>query len=108
MEILVGTSGYCYKEWRGAFYPEGLPEKRMLGYYGEQFRTVEVNNTFYRMPRPAVLEGWGGEVPEGFRFALKAPQRITHFNRLKEVGDSVSYFVDVAAVLRHKLGPLLF
>ncbi len=78
LELHVGTSGYSYKEWRGTFYPEDLPEKQMLHFYGEHFRTVEINNSFYRMPKASVLEGWAGEVPANFKFALKAPQRITH------------------------------
>ena len=108
MNLYVGTSGYSYKEWRGTFYPEDLPEKRMLRYYGEHFRTVEINNTFHRMPNASVLEAWAGEVPADFRFVLKAPQRITHMQRLHDAGDSVSYLFDVAGILRERLGALLF
>ena len=108
MNLYVGTSGYSYKEWKGKFYPEGLPGKRMLHYYGEHFRTVEINNTFHRMPKESVLENWAGEVPEEFRFALKAPQQITHVQRLKDVGDSVSYLLEVVGALKERLGPILF
>ena len=108
MNLYVGTSGYSYKEWKGTFYPEDLPEKQMLRFYGERFRSVEINNTFYRMPKASVLEAWAQEVPADFSFVLKAPQRITHMQRLKDAGDSVSYFLDVAGVLKERLGPLLF
>src|ERR1051325_4603555 len=108
MNFYVGTSGYSYKEWKGTFYPEDLPEKQMLHFYGERFRSVEINNTFYRMPKASVLEAWAQEVPADFKFVLKAPQRITHQHRLKEANDSVAYFLDVAGVLKERLGPLLF
>jgi uncharacterized protein YecE (DUF72 family) len=108
MNLYVGTSGYSYKEWKGSFYPADLPAKQMLRYYGERFNTVEINNTFYRMPKASVLEGWAGEVPASFRFILKAPQRITHMQRLKDAADSVSYLLEVAGALKERLGPLLF
>jgi uncharacterized protein YecE (DUF72 family) len=108
MNLYVGTSGYSYKEWKGTFYPKDLSDKQMLRYYGERFRTVEINNTFYRMPKASVLEAWAGEVPADFRFVLKASQRITHMQRLKPNDDSVSYLIDVAGVLKERLGPLLF
>src|SRR5689334_15905912 len=79
MNLYVGTSGYSYKEWKGKFYPEDLPEKEMLRYYGERFNSVEINNTFYRMPKPSVLEGWAREVPANFKFVIKGSQKITHF-----------------------------
>jgi uncharacterized protein YecE (DUF72 family) len=108
MNLYVGTSGYSYKEWKGTFYPKDLPAKQMLRYYAERFRTVEINNTFYRMPRASVLEAWSGEVPADFKFVLKASQRITHMKRLKDAGDSVSYLLEVAGALKEQLGPLLF
>jgi uncharacterized protein YecE (DUF72 family) len=108
MRVLAGTSGFSYKEWKGSFYPEDLPAARMLAYYSERLPAVEINNTFYRMPRPALLEGWAAEVPPEFRFVLKASQRITHFKRLKEAGDEVAYFFGVAATLGERLGPALF
>jgi uncharacterized protein YecE (DUF72 family) len=108
MNLYVGTSGYSYKEWKGTFYPDDLPDKQMLHFYAEQFRTVEINNTFYRMPKASVLEAWAGEVPGDFRFVLKASQRITHQQRLKNADDSVSYLLEVAGALKERLGPLLF
>ena len=108
MTIHVGTSGYSYKEWKGTFYPEDLPAAKMLSFYANNFNTVEINNTFYRMPEAKMLEKWAGEVPERFVFILKAPQRITHQKRLVEAGDDVRHFFEVASVLRSKLGPVLF
>lgn len=108
MNLYVGTSGYSYKPWKGPFYPKDLPDKQMLHFYGEHFPTVEINNTFYRMPNPAMLETWANEVPANFRFVLKAPQQITHIKRLKDARDSVSYFLKVAGTLKDRLGPILF
>jgi uncharacterized protein YecE (DUF72 family) len=108
MNLYVGTSGYSYKEWKGSFYPEDLPEKQMLRYYGERFRSVEINNTFYRMPKPAVLEGWAAEVPAPFKFVVKASQRITHMQRLKDEDNSVAYLLKVVGALKERLGPILF
>lgn len=108
MNLYVGTSGYSYKEWKGIFYPEKLSANRMLNFYGEHFRSVEINNTFHRMPRASVLEAWAGQVPADFRFVLKAPQRITHIQRLKDADDSVAYLLEVAGTLMERLGALLF
>jgi uncharacterized protein YecE (DUF72 family) len=108
MSLYVGTSGFAYKEWKGPFYPADLPDGQMLHYYGERFGAVEINNTFYRMPRAAVLEGWTAEVPGAFRFVLKASQRITHYQRLKQTDDSLSYLLEVAGALGERLGALLF
>jgi uncharacterized protein YecE (DUF72 family) len=106
--LYVGTSGYSYKEWKGAFYPKTLPPKKMLGYYGEHFRTVEINYTFRRVPAASVLKTWADAVPADFQFVLKAPERITHVKRLKDVSDSVSDFLEIAGKLAKRLGPLLF
>jgi uncharacterized protein YecE (DUF72 family) len=109
MRILAGTSGWQYKEWRGSFYPGDLPTDDMLGYYAERFATVEVNNTFYRLPRESVLRGWAERVPDGFTFALKASQRITHRARLKETaGEALDYLLRTAHALGDRLGPILF
>src|SRR5438105_13492019 len=78
MRLHAGTSGYSYAEWKGTFYPEGMPAAQMLAFYAAQFDTVEINNTFYRMPKAAMLETWAAQVPESFRFALKAPAWITN------------------------------
>jgi uncharacterized protein YecE (DUF72 family) len=108
MRLHVGTSGWNYPEWRGSFYPEAMKPAAMLPYYAERFSTVEVNNTFYRMPTPKLVEGWAAAVPGAFRFVLKAPQRITHFARLRDVDEPVRVFCDTARVLGPRLGPLLF
>jgi uncharacterized protein YecE (DUF72 family) len=108
MEIYAGTSGYSYKEWKGSFYPEDLPASKMLSFYAESFRTVEVNNTFYRMPSAKTLEQWRDSVPPGFRFVIKASQKITHFKRLKEVEGETDYLFRALSVLGLTLGPVLF
>jgi uncharacterized protein YecE (DUF72 family) len=108
MQIRVGTSGWSFKEWKGTFYPAELPDAGMLGYYGSRFPTVEVNNTFYRMPKESVLVDWARQVPESFRFAVKASQRITHHARLVDVGDNVEYFLRVCSSLGDRRGPSLF
>jgi uncharacterized protein YecE (DUF72 family) len=107
MRVLAGTSGFSYKEWKGSFYPEDLPVEEMLSYYASRLPAVEINNTFYRMPKPALLESWAAQVPPGFRFILKASQRITHRKRLKEAGDEVAYFFQTASTLGDRLGPTL-
>ena len=106
--VFVGTSGWSFKEWKGSFYPRDLADDAMLGYYAERFPTVEINNTFYRMPRESVLHEWAAKVPASFRFAIKASQRITHHGRLKDVEDSVSYFTRVTSELGERRGPTLF
>jgi uncharacterized protein YecE (DUF72 family) len=108
MKIYVGTSGYGYKEWKGKFYPQKIAPKEMLGFYSERFNTVEINNTFYRMPTLDVLTSWDKQVPDDFVFALKAPQVITHFKRLKNVGNEAEYLFNSLSVLKNKLGPVLF
>lgn len=108
MRVAVGTSGYAYKEWKGSFYPADLKPDDFLRFYGTQFRTVEINNTFYRMPSEKLLLGWSQQVPDGFAFVLKAPQRITHQKRLKDASEEVGYFLRTASVLGEKLGPTLF
>jgi uncharacterized protein YecE (DUF72 family) len=107
VRIRAGTSGWSYKEWKGHFYPEKIAAKEMLRYYGERFSTVEVNNTFYRMPNSATLLGWAAEVPDDFAFVLKASKRITHERRLKDVEEPLDYLLRTAVALRPKLGPLL-
>jgi uncharacterized protein YecE (DUF72 family) len=108
MKIRAGTSGYSFKEWKGNFYPEKIPPAGMLPFYAERFSTVEINNTFYRMPSEQVLLNWSGQVPDGFAFVLKAPRRITHDKRLKDADEDVAYLLRTVAVLRKKRGPLLF
>jgi len=108
MNLYVGTSGYSYKEWKGSFYPEDMSADAMLKFYGERFRAVEINNTFFRMPKPAVLEAWASEVPEDFRFVLKASRGITHMKRLKDAGESVLFLFKMAESLNERLGGVLF
>jgi len=105
----VGTSGYSYKQWKGNFYPEKLPDKEMLTFYGKQFSTVEINHSFYRMPTESALSNWAKSVPEGFRFALKANQKITHIKRLRDCGETLKRFLEIASILNDgdRLGPIL-
>ncbi len=109
MKILAGTSGYAFKEWKGNFYPTELKDDGFLGYYATKFPTVEINNTFYRLPKENVLMEWAAQVPQNFTFALKASQRITHHARLKEeAADTVDFLLRNTAKLGDRLGPILF
>jgi uncharacterized protein YecE (DUF72 family) len=108
MRFFVGTSGYSYKEWKGSFYPAKLTQKDMLRYYAERFSTVEINNTFYRLPQESVVQSWAEQVPDSFRFVLKARQVITHFKRLQGVERETDDFLRVASALGNQLGPILF
>jgi uncharacterized protein YecE (DUF72 family) len=108
MRTFVGTSGWSYPEWRGSFYPTKFPTAKMLAYYAERFDTVEVNNSFYRIPTEAVLSGWAEQVPEHFRFVMKASRRITHIHRLRDDDQSLAYFLQVINSLGGRLGPTLF
>jgi uncharacterized protein YecE (DUF72 family) len=107
-QLFVGTSGFSYREWRGSFYPEDMKEAGMLAHYASHFRSVELNNTFYRLPNEKMLVHWAEQVPQGFRFALKASRTITHIKRLKEVTDPVGYLFRTTAALGDALGPVLF
>jgi uncharacterized protein YecE (DUF72 family) len=106
--IRVGASGFSYKEWLGKFYPARLAGAKMLTFYAERLPTVEINYTFRAMPRRAMLEGWAAKTPANFRFALKAPQRITHFARLRGTRETLDYFIETASALGERLGPVLF
>lgn len=108
MRLLAGTSGFSYKEWLGKFYPEKFPGDAMLRYYAERLATVEINNTFYRMPAEAMLTNWANDVPAHFTFTLKAPRRITHEKRLREAGEDTAEFLRRAQLLGDKLGVILF
>jgi uncharacterized protein YecE (DUF72 family) len=108
MRVLVGTSGYSYKEWKGPFYPKDLPAGDFLGYYAARLATVEINNTFYRMPTAKLVEGWAEAAPETFTFAVKAPQRITHIAKLQNAAETTEIFARVMSKLGPRLGPLLF
>lgn len=106
--LATGTSGFAYKAWKGAFYPEDLPDREMLPFYSRRLRAVEINNTFYRLPKPEVLTAWAAATPDGFRFALKASRRITHLRRLKDVEEPTSYLLETVGALGDRLGPVLF
>ena len=106
--VFAGTSGFSYPAWRGSFYPEDLAAREMLAFYARHLPTVEINHTFHRLPTPALLTGWARQVPPGFRFGLKAPQRITHQLRLRDAAAPTREFCTVALGLGRKLGPLLF
>jgi uncharacterized protein YecE (DUF72 family) len=108
MKVLAGTSGFSYKEWRGAFYPDDLKNADMLEYYATRLPAVEINNTFYRLPRVKMLEGWAESVPPGFRFVIKASRRITHFKRLNDVEDVTGYLLQSVRILGDRLGVVLF
>lgn len=107
MELLAGTSGFSYKEWLGAFYPENLPAKEMLGFYAARLPTVEINNTFYRMPNAAAIAGWRAQVPDSFRFAVKVPRRISHVKRLADCGAELATLLAALDGLGATLGSLL-
>ncbi len=104
----VGTSGYNFPEWKGSFYPPKLPSSKWLEYYAQQLGTVEINYTFYRMPSEKTIAGWNAATPEGFTFVLKAPQRITHFARLRNIDEPLRLFLDLIRKLNTKLGAVLF
>ena len=108
--LLAGASGYSFKEWKGSFYPEAMKPEQMLEWYAARLPTVEINNTFYRIPKRSMLEAWAATTPESFRFAIKAPRRITHISRLKSetVGEPLGYLYENIAALGAKRGPVLF
>jgi len=106
VRLIVGTSGYSYKEWKGAFYPADLPPAKMLSFYATHFRTVEINNTFYKMPNEQLVAKWAAEVPDGFTFVLKAPAWMTNQKWL-DAKTAVHRFFEISAALGAKLGPAL-
>jgi uncharacterized protein YecE (DUF72 family) len=108
--LFAGASGYSFKEWKGHFYPEDIKPDAMLAFYSERLPTVEINNTFYRLPKSEMLENWARTAPEGFRFAIKASQRITHMSRIKveTAADPLAYLYKNLAALGPKRGPVLF
>ncbi len=108
MSLLVGTSGYSHAEWKGSFYPEKISQKKMLEYYAQRFPTVEVNYTFRNLPTQKVVENWAQQVPDTFRFALKGSQSITHYKRLQNAEQDTDNFLNAAAFLKGRQGPVLF
>lgn len=107
-KIHLGTSGWSYPHWKGSFYPEDLPDSKLLGYYCRQFRSVEINSSFYHLPAKHVLERWRDTTPDDFRFAAKASRYITHRKKLKDPEQSVARFFERMPILGDKLGPILF
>jgi len=109
VRLRAGTSGYAFKEWKGSFYPDDLKDDAMLGFYASNFPTVEINNTFYRLPKEHVLVEWAARVPASFTFSIKASQRITHHARLKaECAGPLEFLLKTTAALGSQLGPILF
>jgi uncharacterized protein YecE (DUF72 family) len=108
MRVRAGTSGFSYNEWKGSFYPEKMKGADMLPYYAERFDTVELNNTFYRLPNEQTLQQWATQVPAGFQFALKASRIITHIRRLRDVAEPIAYLYRVIESLGAARGPVLF
>ena len=108
MNYWIGTSGFQYAEWKGTFYPDDLPAAKMLPFYAERFSTTEINYSFRRIPSPKMIQGWWDMTPVRFKFSLKAPQKVTHFAKLKNCGDTMRYFCQVICDLEAKLGPVLF
>lgn len=108
MNLLAGTSGYGFREWVGAFYPEKTKPADFLSYYASVFRSVEVNHTFRRFPKPELAASWAASTPESFRFAVKAHQGITHRARLADTEESVASFLHALEPLGDRLGPVLF
>src|SRR5262245_60542268 len=109
-KLLAGASGYSFKEWKGSFYPEKMKPEEMLPFYSQRLPTVEINNTFYQMPKTEVLENWARQTPDAFRFAIKASRRITHMSRLKadSAADSVKFLYGKLQALGAKRGPVLY
>jgi uncharacterized protein YecE (DUF72 family) len=108
MKLYAGTSGYSYKEWKGYFYPEKMKPEEMLSFYATKLPAVEINNTFYRLPRRELIDLWSSQVPPEFRFVIKASQKITHMKRLKGAADETNYLMDVISSLEKKLGVVFF
>jgi uncharacterized protein YecE (DUF72 family) len=108
MKTWIGTSGFQYTEWKGTFYPEDMPTSKMLPYFAERLPTTEINYTFHRIPSLKTIENWKAQTPEAFRFALKAPQKITHFAKLRDCQDTLAYFCKVISDLGERRGPVLF
>jgi uncharacterized protein YecE (DUF72 family) len=107
-QLRIGTSGWQYLHWRGRFYPEELPQKRWLAFYLQHFDTVEINSTFYHMPKESVFDAWCQAAPEGFLFAVKGSRFVTHIRKLQDIGDAVKEFTTRASRLREHLGPILW
>ena len=108
MSLYVGTSGYSYKEWKGSFYPDKISAKDMLSYYASRLQAVELNNTFYRLPQESMIDTWKAQVPDNFRFSVKASQLITHFKKLKDAAKETRLMLKRFAAFEDRLGAVLF
>lgn len=108
MHHWIGTSGFQYTEWRGSFYPEKMPTTQMLPHYAERLNSTEINYSFHRIPSRKTIDAWSAATPERFKFSLKAPQKVTHFSKLRDCADTLRYFGDVVLALGGKLGVILF
>ncbi|MFQ5825650.1 MAG: DUF72 domain-containing protein [bacterium] len=108
MKINIGTSGWIYPHWRGCFYPENLPQKSWFQFYSRSFSTVEINNTFYRLPSERAVESWQRQAPKNFIYAVKASRFITHVKKLKEPKEGLQNFMERINLLGEHLGPVLF
>lgn len=108
IKIYIGTSGWCYDSWSGVFYPESVSGSERLKFYAEHFNTVEINSSFYHLPKPEAFTGWARKTPDNFKFAVKASRYITHIKRLKDCDDAVSRLIDAASSLGEKLSLFLF
>ena len=106
--LYIGTSGWVYGHWDGIFYPEDLPSKDKLKYFSQHFKTVEINYSFYHLPRPSTYQNWYNQTPEDFLFAVKSSRFITHIKRLQGVKEAWKTFIENALNLKEKLGPILF
>ncbi len=107
-QIRIGTSGWHYWHWAGLFYPEDLPKSDWLKFYAKSFDTVELNNTFYHLPKPSSVKTWYKQTPKNFLYAVKASRYITHIKRLKDVSEELNLFYKIITPLKSKLGPILF
>ncbi len=108
MNLWIGTSGFQYTAWKGNFYPEDFPTSKMLPFYAERFSTTEINYTFHRIPSAKTIENWSQQTPAHFKFTLKAPQKITHWSKLRDCADTLEYFCKIISGLGERLGPVLF
>ncbi len=107
-KIYIGTSGYSYKNWSGDFYPKDLKKSEWLQYYAKKFSTVEINNTFYNLPKKETFKNWANKTPQNFLFAIKASRYITHMKKLKDCKEPIEKLLDASSGLGSKLGPILF
>jgi len=107
-DIRIGTSGWHYEHWKKRFYPPPLPKNKWLEYYAEHFDTVEINNTFYQLPKPKSVERWHEQTSKNFLYSVKANRYITHIKKLKDTSEEIKRFFDVVGILKAKLGVVLY